>query len=35
MLGVGYLWRTDGGWPVLAMIMLAAVLWWRRNRAGA
>lgn len=34
-LGIGYLWRTDGGWPVLALAAAAAAGWWRwrRNRA--
>jgi hypothetical protein len=33
LLGARYLWQTDGGWPVLVMIVLAGIIWWRRNRA--
>lgn len=33
MAGAGYLWRTDGGWPVLAIAALAALAWWRLRRA--
>ncbi|PZQ59119.1 MAG: hypothetical protein DI544_11930 [Sphingomonas taxi] len=29
--GVGYLWRTDGGWPVLAIAAAGAWLAWRRR----
>ena len=32
-LGIAYLWRTDGGWPVLAIGGVAAAAWWWR-RAG-
>jgi hypothetical protein len=33
--GVGYLWRTDGGWPVLAIVVAGggAAYWWRRRPA--
>lgn len=31
-LGIGYLWRTDGGWPVLTlMITGVALVCWRRG----
>lgn len=32
--GVFYLFVTDGGWPVLALVggVIAAVTWWRRRR---
>ncbi len=29
--GAGYLWRTDGGWPVLALAAGALWLAWRRR----
>lgn len=32
-LGIGYLWRTDGGWPVLAIAGTAGWLWWRWRRS--
>lgn len=33
--GAGYLWRTDGGWPVLAIFgALMALAWWVSRRAG-
>ena len=27
--GAAYLYRTDGGWPVLAIAAVAGALWWR------
>ncbi|KTT74990.1 hypothetical protein NS334_03810 [Sphingomonas endophytica] len=33
VVGAGYLWRTDGGWPVLAIAAVAAWLVWRRPSA--
>lgn len=32
VIGIGYLWRTDGGWPVLALAAVAALGWWRWRR---
>ncbi|KQN90544.1 hypothetical protein ASE95_13835 [Sphingomonas sp. Leaf231] len=32
--GARYLWRTDGGWPVLAIVAAGAWLMWRRRRVG-
>ncbi len=32
--GAGYLWRTDGGWPVLAIVIGAAWVAWRRRPRG-
>lgn len=34
VVGVSYLWRTDGGWPVLVLAALAGALWWRWRIAG-
>lgn len=33
--GASYLWRTDGGWPVLAIVaaVAGAAVWWRRRPA--
>ena len=31
--GVAYLWRTDGGWPVLAIIAVLVWMAWRWRRA--
>lgn len=31
IVGANYLWRTDGGWPVLAIVAAGAWLWWRRR----
>ena len=31
--GAGYLWRTDGGWPVLAIVAGAVWVAWRWRRA--
>ncbi|WP_341209651.1 hypothetical protein [uncultured Sphingomonas sp.] len=33
--GAGYLWRTDGGWPVLALAAGAVWLVWRWRARGA
>ncbi len=32
LVGAAYLWRTDGGWPVLAIAALAGAGWWRWRR---
>lgn len=31
LVGARYLWRTDGGWPVLAIVAAGAWLSWRRR----
>lgn len=33
--GAGYLWRTDGGWPVLALAAAATWIMWRVRAARA
>lgn len=36
VLGLGYLWRDPGGWPVLAIVAVGGLAWWRwRGAAGS